>query len=606
MAGEDGDAMSMSVTKPGDEEEVVITMGMTRMEKFVRFFGPGLLIATVYVDPGQIVVDMESGSTFQYRLLWVLFAANGMGLLFQHLCSRLSVVTGRNMAVENRLEYPKNLRVFLWFTVELASIAADLGYVMGTATALSILFGLQLHWGVLLTGLDTFLALGLQSFGIRKVEALVGSLFGMVVVAYILEMFFIQPSVLGIVDGCLPRLWHKNALFGYDEWLRLLCANLGAAVCPPNFFLQSALVRTRKTDRTAPAVLEAFEYNLYETTICLVLATVINAVMLILAAAHFYPVKVVSMEQGADLLADILGSFARYAFAIAMLCAGQSSSLTGVLSTQYIMEGFFELSIPGWIVRVATRILAIVPAFFVVYTYGANSAAELIEQAQVVVNFVVPFTVIPLTKFLSSELKMGPFRLSNQLQVICWACSGIAIFLNVLALYDFFSGLEAIPKWMSFVIGSGTVGVYFAMSYYLIVRPVKVGTAGLWADDKEAKEGQGVGFWVGDLAPTPNVVRGLFTGGACFVVIIAVLAFREAGSIGCLMDHVGVYIGDGCDIVALRGRVLNSPPPDATGVPPEASELDLSPVAALDVGGAMAMAPAPIEDMVAAEPLLTA
>lgn len=315
-------------------------------------------------------------------------------------------------------------------------------------------------------------------------------------------------------------------------------------------------------------------------------------------------------------------------------------------------------------------------------------------------NFVVPFTVIPLTKFLSSELKMGPFRLSNQLQVICWACSGIAIFLNVLALYDFFSGLEAIPKWMSFVIGSGTVGVYFAMSYYLIVRPVKVcrlanspldifillileltgvhlffrkdsslacgstqrvecenlfwydpslvqleqfiaelpsmlvmldrhlhdrdatdiysykscasklfsqvGTAGLWADDKEAKEGQGVGFWVGDLAPTPNVVRGLFTGGACFVVIIAVLAFREAGSIGCLMDHVGVYIGDGCDIVALRGRVLNSPPPDATGVPPEASELDLSPVAALDVGGAMAMAPAPIEDMVAAEPLLTA
>mmetsp|Transcript_36397 Transcript_36397/g.50574 ORF Transcript_36397/g.50574 Transcript_36397/m.50574 type:complete len:470 (-) Transcript_36397:537-1946(-) len=438
-----------------NEEEIHILSGMSKTEKFLKFFGPGLLIATVYVDPGQIVVDMESGSTFQYRLLWVLFAANAMGLMFQHLCSRLSVVTGRNMAVENRLEYPRNLRIFLWATVELASIAADLGYVMGTATALSILTGMDLHWGVLLTGVDTFLALGLQSLGIRKIEAVVGTLFGMVVIGYVFELFFIRPSVLGVVDGMLPRLWHRNERHDYGDWLKLLCANLGAAVCPPNFFLQSALVRTRKTERTRTGVMEAFEYNLYETTICLVLATLVNACMLVLAAAHFYPERVVSMAQGADLLQDIFGPYAQYAFAIAMLCAGQSSSLTGVLSTQYIMEGFFELEIPGWIVRLATRAAAIIPAFIVIYSQGPDVATDLIEQAQVVVNFVVPFTVIPLTKFLCSEIKMGPYRLSKPLELVCWICSGVAIFLNLLALYDFFSDIESLPT-----VVSGSMGFF--------------------------------------------------------------------------------------------------------------------------------------------------
>ena len=183
--------------------------------------GPGLLIATVYIDPGQIVVDMESGSVFQYRMLWAMLAANGMGLMFQHLSSRLAIVTGRNLAVECRLEYPRGMRIFLWASVELASIAADLGYVMGTATALNILAGIDLHWGVLLTGLDTFLALGLQSFGIRKVEALVGSLFGLVVCCYLVEFIMVRPSVLGVVDG--------RALHSYTFWLNVTHFFVGCA-----------------------------------------------------------------------------------------------------------------------------------------------------------------------------------------------------------------------------------------------------------------------------------------------------------------------------------------------------------------------------------------
>ncbi|KAK3248555.1 hypothetical protein CYMTET_41983 [Cymbomonas tetramitiformis] len=584
--GSDGN--DVEVATGSNEDEIVITAGMSRFKKFMSFFGPGLLIATVYVDPGQIVVDMESGSVFQYRMLWALLFANGMGLMFQHLCSRLSIVTGRNMAVENRLEYPRNLRLFLWFTVELASIAADLGYVMGTATALTILTGMSLHWGVLLTGLDTFVALGVQAFGIRKVEALVGSLFGMVVVCYIMEVFYVKPSVLGVMDGMLPRLWHKNERYGYGDWLKLLCANLGAAVCPPNFFLQSALVRTRRTERSERGVMEAFEYNLYETSICLILATIVNAVMLILAAAHFYPDRVVSLAQGADMLNDVLGNSARFAFAIAMLCAGQSSSLTGVLSTQYILEGFFQINIPGYIVRLVTRAIAIIPAFIIVYAEGPDVAADLIEQAQVVVNFVVPFTVIPLTKFLCSEVKMGPYRLSPNLRLACWFCSAVAIFLNMLALWDFVNGLEDLPVVLRVALGSLVIGAYIYLSYYLAVRPVRIATAGLWDAAKDVSGTPGVGFFVSTGPPLSQMQVSVIVGVISVVVMFfGYLALGEAGSVKCLLDHVGVVVGEGCSIPQLQGRLsLSSPAPMAvTGIQESASML--SPPAVLEAAEAL-------------------
>mmetsp|Transcript_24202 Transcript_24202/g.76109 ORF Transcript_24202/g.76109 Transcript_24202/m.76109 type:complete len:540 (-) Transcript_24202:109-1728(-) len=468
---------------PDEEDQVHITPGMTKYQKFFAFLGPGILIATVYVDPGQIVVDMESGSVFKYKMLWALLLANGMGLLFQHLCSRLAVVTGRNLAQENRLEYPTHVRVFLWFSVEVASIAADLGYVMGTATAIEILFGVPLHWGVLVTGLDTFLALGLQQFGIRKVEALVGALFGLVVACYMVELSFVKPDLGGVLDGMIPRLWHSNERFGVGVWLELLCANLGAAVCPPNFFLQSALVRTRKIERTAAGVREAFEYNLYETGICLGLATAINVAMLLLAAGEMFPERVKSLSQGADLLNNTLGGLARYAFAVAMLCAGQSSSLTGVLSTQYIMEGFFQLSVPGWIIRLCTRTVAIVPAFLAVYWYGPEAAADTIEQAQVVVSFVVPFCVIPLSKFLCSKIKMGPFKLSPRLAAACWISAGVATALNLVSMCQGLMGLDGVRMAPRIVLTVTLAGVYLALK-----RPI-VATEGLWSPEEHAAQG---------------------------------------------------------------------------------------------------------------------
>jgi len=460
----------------GGPGEVVVDSGGSELAKFLQFLGPGILVAAVYVDPGQIVVDMESGSTFGYKLLWACLLANLMGLMFQHLCSRLSVVTSRNLAEECRLEYPQGVRIFLWLTVELASIAADVGYVMGTATALSILFGIELHWGVLITGLDTFVALGLQFWGIRKVELLVGVLFTCIIAAYFMEITLISPTASEVADGLLPRLWHRNSKYSYGVWLELLCANLGAAVCPPNFYLQSALVLTRRIERTDKEVRSAFRHNFYETAFCLGIATAINLVMLILAGTVFFPDRVVSLEQGATLLEQTLGGTARSAFAVAMLCAGQSSSLSGVLSTQYIMEGFFELSLPSWLIRLVTRLVAISPAFYIVYTYGPESAAEMIEQAQVVVNFVVPFTVIPLTKFLSSELKMGQFRLSPALKMACWLSAAVAILLNLLSMCQTLLGLEEeLGAAVAYPLLALSLGLYLGMSAYLMRREVVVG-----------------------------------------------------------------------------------------------------------------------------------
>ncbi len=478
-----------------EEGTIVIDKKGSQWQKFLQFLGPGILIAVVYVDPGQITVDMESGSVFQYKLLWALLVSNLIGLLFQHVCTRLSITTGRNLAEENRLEYPWRVRTFLWLSVELASIAADVGYVMGTAIALQILTGMQLHYGVLITGLDTFLALGLQHFGIRTVEMVVGALFGAVLLCYMIEIFMVSPNVWGILDGLVPRLWHSNEKHGVRTWIELLCANLGAAVCPPNFFLQSALVNVRSIERTEKSIREAFAFNLAETGLCLFLATLVNLTMLILAASEFYPERVVSLSQGADLLRNTLGDSASTAFAIAMLCAGQSSSLTGVLSTQYIMEGFFEMTIPGWVVRLVTRVIAILPAFLIVYRYGPNTAADLIEKAQVVVNLVVPFTVIPLTKFLCSDLKMGVFVLPRWLQNACWASSFAAIVLNLFSICETLADLTPYETLNAFLTTS-VVSFYIVFSIYLAARKVTVNMDGkVCSVSRQASRGDGLMDW---------------------------------------------------------------------------------------------------------------
>eukprot|EP00899_Mesostigma_viride_P021656 jgi/Mesvir1/29492/Mv14032-RA.1 len=307
--------------------------------------------------------------------------------------------------------------------------------------------------------------------------------------------------------------------------MEILCANLGAAVCPPNFFLQSALVRTRRVERKEHSLREAIRYNLVETSLCLSVATFINAAMLILAAEQFFPERVVSLTQGADLLRNTLGDSARMAFAIAMLCAGQSSSLTGVLSTQYIMEGFFELTIPAWILRLATRVIAIAPAFYVVFAYGPDTAADVIEKAQVVVNFVVPFTVLPLTKFLTSEAKMGRFKLSRTVAGLCWGSSAIAVALNLVSMVH---NVEELDQDMTpgtrVLIQVACVAVYVCLTLYLCFKRCTVASEGV---DKMKMEADDDAHGAGAAGLRPENWR---RGAWCMSVVFVVLVLGGGGA----------------------------------------------------------------------------
>lgn len=481
-------------------QEVLVPTGASSSswKKFLAFLGPGLLVASVYVDPGQLVVDMESGSCFRYKLLWALLAANLTGFILQALVARLTIVTGRSFAEECALEMAHPTRLLVWLTVEVASIAADVGYVIGTATAISILAPISLKTGVIITALDTFLALGLQSFGVRRVEAFVGILFGLVLCAYLVEVALIKPDWPGVVDGLIPRLTHSNDKFGTAVWIELLCANVGAAVCPANLMLQSALVRTRAVVRTNRAATdEAIWFNTAETGICLAFATAVNAAMLVLSAAHFFPERVVSLAQGADLLGSVLGQLARSSFAVAMLAAGTSASFTGVLSTQYILEGFYSsirAAIPPWLLRLVTRGLALAPAYWAVSRYGDDIAAEVVEQAQIVVNVSIPFSLIPLIAYLTSETKVGThYALKGVVATALWCiCLGITA-LNVYAIFNFLiddDGLDMSRSAAAFI-----CGIYMGTCAHLAMHvPTVPAEQGWWErdlDDKAANRGAG-------------------------------------------------------------------------------------------------------------------
>lgn len=478
----------------GEGRDVVrIPTAAGALKKFAAFLGPGLLVASVYVDPGQIVVDMESGSVFQYKLLWALLAANLLGFAFQALVAKLTIVTGRSFAEECALEMQGAplTKLLTWLSVELASVAADVGYVIGTATALSILFPISLKTGVVVTALDTFVALGLQSCGVRRVEMFIGVLFGLVLLAYLVEVAMIKPDYALLVDGLVPRLSHSNERHGTKVWIELLCANVGAAICPANLFLQSALVRTRAVSRTAKtAVDEAIVFNAAETGICLLFATAVNASMLVLSAAQFFPDRVVSLAQGADILKHTLGPVARIAFAVAMLAAGTSASFTGVLSTQYILEGFYtnvREAVPSWLLRLVTRSLALAPAYWAVTHYGEDVAADAVERAQVVVNVSIPFTVIPLTRYLVSQEKCAYYALGS-LSTLLIVVSCIAI--TALNTYSIFVWLGDDDEGMGLGLTSATgLSLLYASTcaYLALQRPHVPAEEGWWARDGDLK-----------------------------------------------------------------------------------------------------------------------
>jgi len=400
--------------------------------RLLAFAGPAYMVSVGYMDPGNWATDIEGGSRFGYRLVWVLVMSYLMALALQSLSARLGIVTGRDLAQACRDAYPKPVSMALWVLCEIAIAACDLAEVLGTAIGLNLLFGISLMTGVVITSLDVLLLLAIQRFGIRKMEGVILALVITIGACYVLEVSLARPEWSAVAAGFVPRLGSTEALY-------VAIGILGATVMPHNLYLHSALVQTRRVPRTADGKRQATRYNFFDSALALNLAFLVNAAILVLSAAtfHRHGIAVTEIQQAHQLLAPLLGtSAASVAFALALLCAGQSSTLTGTLAGQVVMEGFIALRMRPWMRRLVTRSIAIVPAVVVVGVRGASGTYGLLILSQVILSLQLPFAVVPLVQFTDDRGKMGNFANRGLLRVAAWGSAAIIVALNAKLLWD--------------------------------------------------------------------------------------------------------------------------------------------------------------------------
>jgi manganese transport protein len=425
---------------------VAIPRHGTALRRMFAFAGPAYLVSVGYMDPGNWATDIEGGATFGYSLLWVLLMSNLMAVLLQTLCARLGLVTGRDLAQACRDSYSPLVRWVLFLLCEIAIAACDLAEVLGTAIGLNLLTaqiglfggeGIPLVWAVCITGLDVFLLLAIQRLGMRKMEAFILSLVLIVGACFIIEIFLSNPSPAGIARGLVPSPLSGDALY-------IAIGILGATVMPHNLYLHSALVQSRKVERTPEGLKQALKYNFIDSAIALNCAFFVNAAILIVSAATFFSrgIPVSEIQEAHRLLDGLLGTkWAPACFAIALICAGQSSTITGTLAGQITMEGFLHFRMRPWLRRLITRSIAIVPAVLVISATGDKGTYKLLILSQVILSLQLPFAVIPLVKFTSSKVKMGRLVNGKTIMTLAWVVTAIIVTLNVKLV------VEQIAEW---------------------------------------------------------------------------------------------------------------------------------------------------------------
>ncbi|HQT24432.1 MAG: iron/manganese transporter [Sphingobacteriales bacterium 17-39-43] len=435
----------------------VITSGKTGWRKLMAFIGPAYLVSVGYMDPGNWATDIAGGSQFGYKLIWVLLMSNLMALLLQSLSARLGIVRGLDLAQASRNTYPSYVNYPLYVLAQIAIIACDLAEIIGMAIGLNLLFGLPLIWGVSITILDTFLLLFLMNKGMRMMEVFIVSMVFIVGISFLTEMFIVKPLIGEVLSGFAPSMLSGNALY-------IAIGIIGATVMPHNLYLHSSLVQTRKIERTAKGIKDSLKYNLIDTTIALNLAFFVNAAILILAATAFYKnglFEVAEIQDAYKLLDNIFGSVAPTLFAIALIASGQSSTITGTLAGQIVMEGHLNLRIQPWIRRLLTRLLAIIPAFFTIMFFGEEALGSLLILSQVVLSLQLGFAVIPLIHFNSDRQKMKEYTIKTWVKILAWLSALIIVSLNVQLV------IEEIGSWLS----STTISVWWI---YLLVIPLAI------------------------------------------------------------------------------------------------------------------------------------
>ncbi|MBL0064130.1 MAG: Nramp family divalent metal transporter [Bacteroidetes bacterium] len=401
--------------------------------KILAFLGPAYLISVGYMDPGNWATDMAGGSQFGYSLIWVLLMSNLMAVLLQSLSARLGIVRGRDLAQASRETYSKPVNFALYFLAEIAIAACDLAEVLGMAIGLNLLFHIPLLWGVCITVFDTFLLLFLINFGIRKMEAFIIALIAVIGLAFLAEMILAQPDLGEVVKGFVPTLPNEAALY-------IAIGIIGATVMPHNLYLHSSLVQTRKFNRSSKDIRKAIRYNIFDSVIALNLAFFVNSAILILAASTFFKnglYGVAEIQDAHKFLEPLLGTkLAPALFAIALIASGQSSTLTGTLAGQIVMEGYLRLRIAPWMRRLLTRLIAIIPALITIVYFGEQATGKLLILSQVILSLQLGFAVIPLIHFVSEKSKMKEFVIPIYVQIAAWISAIIIVGLNARLVYS--------------------------------------------------------------------------------------------------------------------------------------------------------------------------
>src|SRR5947209_13115910 len=413
------------------------------------FVGPAVLVSVGYMDPGNWGTDLVAGARFKYGLLWVVGLASLMAIFMQIIAARLGVVTGKDLAQCCRDWYPKWTRWPNWLMSEIAIGACDLAEVLGSAVALNLLFHIPLLWAVIITGLDVLLLLALQSFGMRTIEAIVLLLIATIAVCYFIEIFVLPQTHPDFVEmGRALILPH----FGHMGMLYVAIGIIGATVMPHNLYLHSALVQSRKLQQDVPSMRKAIQFNTIDSTVALAVAFFVNAAILVLAAIVFFGKESVALARGHVVhysaesdwirvayltLAPLLGTaLASTLFAVALLASGQSSTITGTLAGQVVMEGFMHWRIRPWVRRLITRTLAIVPAILIIGIRGEGSVTDLLTLSQVVLALQVPFAMFPLLHFTSSRRRVGTWKNGWFLLIAGWTSAVLITAMDIYGLPD--------------------------------------------------------------------------------------------------------------------------------------------------------------------------
>jgi len=405
-------------------------------KKLLAFLGPGYLVAVGYMDPGNWATSLAGGSKFGYSLLTIALLSNLMAILLQALCARLGIGAGRDLAQACRDAFPRAVSWPLWVLAEIAICATDLAEVIGTAIGLNLLFGIPLEIGVIITALDVFLILWMQNMGFRWIEVFIVTLLGIISVCFAIQIAMADPDWGAVIRGFAPT----TDVVTNPDMLYLAIGIIGATVMPHNLYLHSGVVQTRRFGEGVEDKREAIKLATLDSTIALMFALLINASILILAAATFNKVgrtDVAELDQAHAFLAPLLGSaIAPTLFGIALLCCGMNSTVTATLSGQIVMEGFIDIRLPPWARRLTTRAIAIVPAAIVTIWFGEAGTAKLLILSQVVLGLALPFSIVPLVMFTADRRKMGELVASRWVTVLAALTGAVLVALNIKLLYD--------------------------------------------------------------------------------------------------------------------------------------------------------------------------